>query len=302
MTGHSLYARSLDSTALVGARYIVPLVPPSQLNSARLSSPIFETGRSVQFVLRDFLNYRLLAVNYKLSPINSAPRTTHSPLSTTHSLLNSPCGEEKPAPAAPANTAARLPAPLENILSRGRTSPCRDTHGPDCNAENDAAHSGALQWLVRATESLHRNVQVQSGTLRCRCTDCRTPDPLRSRACTPRWRLRSGPENDTSSRETCRPLRSGAVRARIGTARRPARNHLPSGLDTRLGGFPRLWSRFPGSWCKLLTHGFGGVKSTRVPSVRWGNLYFVPGADSGNSGDKKRRWSCTQQAKTKGET
>ena len=60
-------------------------------------------------------------------------------------------------------------------------------------------------------------------------------------------------------------------------------------------GLIRVLKDFPGS-CEgflahglELTHGLGKVKSTRVPSVRGGNLYFVPGARSGNYADKKRR-------------
>src|SRR5580658_7458801 len=198
------------------------------------------------------------------------------------------------------NNAARLPALLESTLRRDRTSLCRDRRGLDCNEENGEVRNGALRWRAPAREWLRRSVPFRSDRRRCRYTDCRIRDRFRWRACTRRWRPRYGPENDRSSRERCRPRQWDKVRARIDRVRRPGRNRPPFGLGKRLGEFPRLSSGFPGSWCRLLTYGFGGVKSTTVPVVRRRNLYVVPGPESGNYGNKKRRWRRTWDAETVG--
>src|SRR2546427_13309449 len=153
-------------------------------------------------------------------------------------FLNSPCGGAKPAPAVPANSAARFPELPGSSASHGCTFLFRDTRGPGCSAENGAARSGALPWLVPARESLPRNGPTRSSTRQCRCKDCRTPDRFRWRACIPQWLLQRALGNGTSSQERYGLRRWDAVPATIDTARRRGRNRLPSAPDKRLVGLP----------------------------------------------------------------
>src|SRR5438874_11932016 len=116
---------------------------------------------------------------------------------------NSPCAAAIPAPGAPMRTAARSRWLPGSSASPANTSLFPDTRGPDCSAENGAAHSVWHPLPVAATESLDRNCPARSCTRQCHCMDCQSPDRSQWLAGTLRWHPGACLENDRSSQETC---------------------------------------------------------------------------------------------------